>query len=124
MAQTGPVVGWLPHDIYANMPYAGMMLSAGISARLTRPATSAYLSPIYCANAAPVCYSVAATGRQATANGLSRPSHNSKRIYDGRASNAGPRLQNNARQGLRRACGLSENTHAYKTEGPGLRPAP
>jgi hypothetical protein len=51
-----------------------MELAAGISARLTLPATSAYLSPIYCANAAPVCYSVAATGRQATANGLSRPS--------------------------------------------------
>jgi len=31
--QTGPVVGWLPHDIYADMPCAGMELAAGISAR-------------------------------------------------------------------------------------------
>ena len=62
--QTGPVVGWLPHDIYADMPCAGMELAAGISARLTLPATSAYLSPIYCANAAPVCYSDTAIGEE------------------------------------------------------------
>jgi hypothetical protein len=47
--------GWLPHNVYANTPCAGMELAAGISARLTLPATSAYLSPIYCANAVPVC---------------------------------------------------------------------
>jgi hypothetical protein len=35
LARLGLSRAWLTHDIYANMPYAGMELAAGISARLT-----------------------------------------------------------------------------------------
>jgi hypothetical protein len=35
LARLGLSRAWLPHDIYADMPCAGMMLSAGIAARLT-----------------------------------------------------------------------------------------